>query len=108
MSAYIERSGYDLGDPQAVKFVSAVYPQIEVSGNNAVNVYVGRQMSTEGGITWEGPVEFNPNSQSKVSCRISGKYFGIKVESTTDIDWKLHGLAFEVTPRGLRGSRSYG
>ena len=108
MSAYIERSGYDLGDPQSVKFVSAVYPKIEVSGNNSVNIYVGRQMSTEDGITWEGPTAFNPNSQSKVSCRVSGKYFGIKIESTTDMDWKLHGLAFEVQQKGLRGSRSYG
>tara|TARA_R100000458_G_C8268663_1_gene243489 strand:- start:159 stop:2003 length:1845 start_codon:yes stop_codon:yes gene_type:complete len=108
MSAYIERSGYDLGDPQSVKFVSAVYPQLEVSGNNTVNVYIGRQMSTEEGITWEGPTVFNPNSQSKVSCRVSGKYFGIKVESDSDIDWKLHGLAFEVQKKGLRGSRSYG
>ena len=108
MDAYIERTGYDLGDPQSVKFVSAVYPQLEVSGNNTVDVWVGRQMSTEDGITWEGPTAFNPDSQSKVSCRISGKYFGIKVESDTDIDWKLHGLSFEVQKKGLRGSRSYG
>jgi hypothetical protein len=108
MVSYIERTGLDLNDPQSVKFVSAVYPQIEVSGNNTVNVYIGKQISTEQGITWEGPVEFNPNSQSKVSCRVSGKYFGIKVESTTDIDWKLHGVAFEVQQRGLRGLRSYG
>ena len=107
MTAYIERSGYDLGDPQTVKFVSAVYPQIEVSGNNTVNVYIGRQMSTEDAITWEGPVAFNPNSRSKVSCRVSGKYFGVKVESTTDIDWRLHGLAFEVQQSGTRGIRSY-
>jgi hypothetical protein len=107
MTSYIERSGYDLGDPQSVKFVSAVYPQIEVSGNNTVNVYIGKQMSTEDAITWEGPVAFNPNDQSKVSCRVNGKYFGIKIESTTDIDWKLHGLAFEVQRSGLRGIRSY-
>ena len=108
MTSFVERTGLDLNDPQAVKFVSAVYPQIEVSGDNSVNVYVGRQISTEQGITWEGPILFNPNTQSKVSCRVSGKYFGIKVESTTDIDWKLHGVAFEVQQRGLRGLRSYG
>ena len=108
MTSFIERTGLDLNDPQSVKFVSAVYPQIEVSGDNTVNVYIGKQISTEQGITWEGPVVFNPNSQSKVSCRVSGKYFGIKVESTTDIDWKLHGVAFEVQQRGLRGLRSYG
>ena len=108
MTSYIERSGYDLGDPQSVKFISAVYPQIEVSGNNTVNVYVGRQMSVEDGITWEGPIEFNPNTQSKVSCRVSGKYFGFKVESTTDVDWRLSGLSFELQKSGLRGIRSYG
>jgi len=107
MTAYIERSGYDLGDPQTVKFVSAVYPQIEVSGNNTVNVYIGRQMSTEDAITWEGPTTFNPNSQSKVSCRVSGKYFGVRVESDTDVDWRLHGLAFDVQQKGLRGSRAH-
>ena len=105
MTAYIERTGYDLGDPSSVKMVTSVWPEIEVSGNNSVNVYIGRQMSTEEGVTWEGPVAFNPNSQSKVSCRVSGKYFGVKVESDTDVDWKLHSVAFDVQQRGRRGSR---
>ena len=105
MTSYIERSGYDLGDPAQVKFVSAVYPEMEVSGDNEVEVFVGHQMSTDGGITWEGPIAFNPNSQSKVSCRVSGKYFGVRIRSTTDVDWKLHSLAFDVKPRGRRGSR---
>jgi hypothetical protein len=65
-------------------------------------------MSVEDGITWEGPIEFNPNTQSKVSCRVSGKYFGFKVESTTDVDWRLSGLSFELQKSGLRGIRSYG
>ena len=105
MTAYIERTGYDLGDSSSVKMVTSVWPEIEVSGNNSVNVYIGRQMSTEEGVTWEGPVAFNPNSQSKVSCRVSGKYFGVKVESDTDVDWKLHYVAFDVQQRGRRGSR---
>ena len=104
MTAYIERTGYDLGDPSSVKFVRAVWPKIEVSGSNTINVYVGSQMSTEEGVTWEGPTTFNPNTQSKVSCRVTGKFFGVKFESTGDFDWKLHGVEFEVQPRGRRGS----
>jgi len=105
MIAYIERTGYDLGDASSVKMVTAVWPELEVSGNNSVNIYIGRQMSTEEGVTWEGPVAFNPNSQSKVSCRVSGKFFGVKVESDTDVDWKLHSVSFDVQERGRRGSR---
>jgi len=112
MTAYIERTGYDLGDPSSQKFVSAIWPKLEVSGDNTINVYVGTQMSTEEGITWNAdtggtPYLFNPNSQSKVSCRATGKFFGVKFESTSDIDWKLHGVEFEVTPRGRRGKRAY-
>jgi len=112
MTAYIERTGYDLGDPSSQKFVSAIWPKLEVSGDNNINVYVGTQMSTEEGITWNAdtggtPYLFNPNSQSKVSCRATGKFFGVKFESTSDIDWKLHGVEFEVTPRGRRGKRAY-
>ena len=112
MTSFIERTGYDLGDPSSQKFVSAVWPKLEVTGDNTINVYVGRQMSTEDGIDWNPdnggtPISFNPNTQSKVSCRITGKFFAVKFETDTDVDWKLHGVEFEVTPRGKRGSRSY-
>ena len=108
MYSFVERTGYDLGDGRSVKWVSAVYPQMTVSGDNSVKVYVGRQMAPEDPVTWEGPTLFNPKTQSKVSCRISGKYFGIKIESESDLDWKLHGVHFFVEPRGLRGIRDYG
>ena len=107
MTSYIERTGYDLGDQASQKFVSAVWPKLEVTGDNTINVYVGSQMSTEDAVTWEGPFLYNPNSQSKVSCRVTGKYFGVKFESSSDVDWKLHGVGFEVAMRGTRGSRSY-
>ena len=107
MTSYIERTGYDLGDPSIIKYVSAVYPELEVSGDNKIKVYVGHQMATEQAITWDNGTDFNPNDQSKVSCRATGKYFAVKFESTGDFDWKLNGLAFDVKPRGKRGSRAY-
>ena len=64
-------------------------------------------MSTEDPVTWVGPYSFNPDSQSKVSCRASGKLYGIKFESTTDMNWVLNGVEIEVEDAGRRGSRSY-
>jgi len=107
MTAYVERTGYDLGDPQQVKIVTAIYPEMETTGGSSISIRIGTQMAPEGGVTWSNPISFNPVTQSKVSCRQSGKYFGIQFESTTDMDWKLHSLAFEVKPQGKRGSRSY-
>jgi len=64
-------------------------------------------MSTEEGITWGTPVTFNPNTQSKVSVRGTGKYYAVKFESDTDMDWELDGYALDVKNVGSRGSRSY-
>jgi len=107
MTSYVERTGYDFGDPQQVKIVTAIYPEMEATGGSSISIRIGTQMAPEGGVTWSNPILFDPVNQSKVSCRQSGKYFGIQFESTTDMDWKLHSLAFEVKPQGKRGSRSY-
>ena len=107
MTSYIERTGLSLSeggqpDHSRIKHVKAVYPKLEAL--STVNIYIGSQMSNEQGVTWEGPYTFNPDTQSKVPCRVTGRYFGFKVESTTDTDWKLHGVEFELVDTGRRGS----
>ncbi len=112
MTSYIERTGMSMGaqgqeDRTSVKRIKAIWPRMEVSGANTVNVYVGTQMSTEEGVTWTSAYAFNPDSQSKVSCRASGKLYGVKFESTGDFDWRLDGYDIELDDAGRRGSRSY-
>ena len=112
MTAYIERTGLTIDEQGAnnqsmVKRVTAVYPKMSVSSDNTVNVYVGHQMSTEEAITWEGPITFNPNTQSKVPFNVTGKYIGVKFESTGDETWRLDGYALDIKNAGTRGSKSY-
>lgn len=112
MDSYIERSGLTLNeqgqpDQTSVKRISAIYPKMSISSDNEINVYLGTSMSTEEGITWNAPVTFNPNTQSKVSVRGTGKLYAVKFESTTDMDWELDGYAIDVRNVGVRGSRSY-
>jgi hypothetical protein len=88
-----------------VKHITSVWPKMSSSDDDDVNVYVGHQMSTEESITWEGPYTFNPDSQSKVPVRVSGKYIGVKFESTGDQTWRLDGYALDVKNAGNRGSK---
>ena len=74
---------------------------------DTVDLYVGTQMSTEEAVSWKGPFTFNPDTMSKVSCRATGKLYGVKIESTADTHWKLSGLTFELENAGRRGSRGY-
>ena len=113
MTSFIERTGMAFtsqqqNDQSIVKRIKAVWPKMEVTGSgNTVNVYVGTQNSTEEAVSWSDAVSFNPDTQSKVSVRKSGKLYGVKFESTGDFDWRLDGYEIELDDAGRRGSRSY-
>ena len=64
-------------------------------------------MSTEEAVSWSVAIAFNPDTQSKVSCRKTGKLLAVKFESTEDMDWQLNGLELEIENAGRRGSRAY-
>ena len=112
MVSYIERTGLTMNgqgqpDHTTVKRISSIWPKMSISGSDSINVYLGTQMSTEGGISWNAPVSFDPNTQSKVSVRGTGKLYAVRFESTTDMNWELDGYSIEVDNVGKRGSRSY-
>lgn len=110
MTSYVERTGLTMDEqgnnnPAMVKHITSVWPKLSSSNANTINVYVGSQMSSEEDITWEGPYTFNPDSQSKVPVRVTGKYLGVKFESTGDQTWRLDGYALDVKNAGVRGSK---
>jgi len=112
MSSYIERTGLSLDeqgrpDQTSVKHISSIWPKMSTSSTNTVNVYLGTQMSTQDGVTWGDPVVFDPDTQSKVSVRGTGKLYAVKFESTTDMEWELDGYTIEVKSAGKRGGRGH-
>ena len=112
MTSYVERTGLSLnaqGQPDftGVKRISAIYPKMSINGSNSMTVSLGTSMSTEGGYDWKSAVLFNPDTQSKVSIRGTGKFYAVKFESSTDMDWELDGYALEIDNAGNRGSREY-
>ena len=108
MHSTVERTGIDLGDPSSVKKLRAVWPKIETSGNSIpMQVYTGYQMATDKPVTWEGPYTFDPDTQSKISVRATGKFLGVRFESQSDSSWTISGLELEYESSGRRGSRVY-
>jgi len=107
MRAYVERTGIDFGDPSSVKHLRAVWPKVDTSGTEPIDVYTGYQMSTDTAVTWDGPFKFYPETQSKVSTRTTGKFIAIRFETKEDAHWTISGLELEFQPSGRRGSRNY-
>jgi hypothetical protein len=112
MISFVERTGLSItanGQPDqgVVKRITGIYPKMSIDGTDAINVYLATQMSTDEAVTWSSAVAFNPDSQSKVSVMGTGKFYGVKFQSTTDMNWKLDGYSLEVQDAGRRGGRSY-
>jgi hypothetical protein len=71
-----------------------------MTATGPVNFYIGSQMSLDEGVTWEGPFAFDPNTDYKVDCEVTFRWMGIKVESTTDVDWSMTGYDLDIVDMG--------
>tara|TARA_R110002167_G_scaffold34195_3_gene109205 strand:+ start:164 stop:1744 length:1581 start_codon:yes stop_codon:yes gene_type:complete len=89
----LERIGLHAGRTDSIKAVSRIYPRI--SGTGYVKISVGAELEPYAGVTYADPVEFNIGVDSKIDCRVRGRYIAIKFEHDTDTSFSLSGYAIE-------------
>ncbi len=104
MTAYAERLGLGIVgrdrqgqwkvDFQRKKMVNSIWPKMEATG--PVNIYLITQDIKDGPATYHGPYVFDPNTDKKVDVYKSGRILGWKVESTSNISWKLWGMDWDL------------
>ena len=107
MTAYLERTG--LGIPLKLdsppdfttkKFFSELWPRLEGTDGGVVNISVGVQDSIDGAVTWKAPQSFVIGTTEKIEADISGRLLAVRFESSTDVEWRLHGYEVVVTKDG--------
>ena len=89
----MERIGLHAGRTDVVKSVTRVFPRIE--GTGTVNISIGSELHPFQGVSYNDPVAFQIGIDSKVDCRVRGRYIAVKVESTGDAQFNLSGMAIE-------------
>lgn len=97
---YVERTGIAVNGTQTFQTFTAVYPEIRAT--DSVKVSLGVQEHPTDDPSWEGPYDFDPNSERKVDVLSTGALVGIKVSSDNGAEWELTGLTFEYEDAGLR------
>jgi hypothetical protein len=100
MVSVLERTDLPIGLQDQFVRIKAVYPKM--SGNNAVNIYVGAHMAPGDSPKWQNPVAFTPGENQKVDVRLTGTNMAIKIESTGNQYWTLHGYEVEYEPVSRR------
>ena len=101
-TSYIERTGLHFDKPNIIKLVTRVNLNFEKAGGGQIEVMVGSQSSPEGAVTWSTPTAIDPTTStgSKVDVTVSGKYIALRIQSSTDVGWKLHSYDMQITEMG--------
>lgn len=100
INAFLEATKIDLDQvlgkaTNNIKQINGIMPQIE--GQGTVNVSVGVSNAPQDGVTWQSTTSYNIESDHKIDVRSSGRYFALRIESTSASDyWRLTGLDIDV------------
>ena len=97
----VERKGLTLdGNNNTVKQVRKLTPRVK--GTGTVNISVGSSLSPNGTYTFNAAQSFDPNSQNKVDCRVSGKFIAVRFQHTSNSEFELNGYDLEYEVLGER------
>lgn len=101
--SYVERTGLHLDDPSQIKLVTKVHLNMEKTGHpdGEVEVMVGSSNTPEGATSWSSPVTFDPETENKVDCLVSGKYLALRIQSKSNVGWRLNSYAMDVVANGV-------
>lgn len=96
----MSREGVPIQDSETMKLLTEVWPRIQSTDPQDIEIYIGAQMERDGGTTWHGPFLFNPWADKKINVLISAKILSIRFVSNSTIKWKLYGYDLEIKPIG--------
>jgi hypothetical protein len=100
-SAYVERTGLSLGDPSRIKIVKSVRPRIDASIGTVVNIKIGGAMTADGSVAWSAAMPYTVGTSLAAYGFATGKYIGVKFESTAGAVWRCRSLDIEYVFAGV-------
>ena len=99
-TAQIERIGMAFGDPSRVKTLYAVMPHLDAPDGTVVEFQVGASMMAEKAPTWKPWTSFVVGRKPQVDVMVSGRFFGLRMRSTSWGQWRTKSIGFDVRDAG--------
>ena len=101
-SMYVERTGLSLGNPSRMKFVRAVRPRVDALTGTQVTVKVGGALTADGPYSWGVPSTYIVGTSIQADVRATGRYIGVKFESSIGEPWRCRSMDIEFEFAGER------
>ena len=96
----LERSGMHLDSPEKVKLCRAVYPIIDGTTGDTVQIEVGASMTANVAPTWSAPATFTIGIDQKVDCFATGRYLAVRLTHVNYPTWRIRSLGIDVQDQG--------
>ena len=87
-------------DDTVYKYIKSIWPRISANDGVEISVEVATQDRLSNSISWTTPQTFTVGTDEKIDFDVSGRYWGVKFSSQSDISWKLQGYDVDVVPQG--------
>lgn len=106
--SYVERTGLGLPpgnsgtlpDISSMKFWRRVWPRIDGTFGQTVDITLGSQNAVNGPISWQAPISYTIGSNARIDTRIRGRMLAYRISTTAAVDWRLLGIDFDVDKSG--------
>ena len=98
ITAFLERKGLSLGEPEAMKLIRSVRPRI--FGTGTVNVSVGYGSTPYAEPVYNAPVAFTIGTTVAVDSMATGRYMAVKFTTGSSTDWRLDSYDIDVQKAG--------
>jgi hypothetical protein len=97
---YVERTGLSLGDSNRIKLVKSVRPKLDAPISTSVNIRIGGAMTADSTVSWSDPLPYTVGSSIGAYGLATGRYIGVKIESTAGASWRCRSMDIEFEPTG--------
>lgn len=96
----VDKGGNLYSEYFAKKFISGLFPHLQVTNGTQVETYVGMQDNRGGSVNWSGPIMYNPSTDIMADHAIEGRLWGVKIRATDGTFWELDGYNVDLTDIG--------
>ncbi len=93
----LERLSLDFGAPDRVKLVQRVWPRIDGTAGDVMQVQVGSQMDTESPVDWSATVPFTIGTDRKIDTAVQGRYLSFRFTTTDGDVYRMTGFDVELS-----------
>ena len=100
-TAYMERRGLSLGEPETMKLVRGVRPRITGNVGQTVTIKVGSQADPYADPDYQAVGTFTiGQTPPAFDCMVTGRYFALRIESGGAFQWRMDSYDLDVVPAG--------